>query len=215
MWPASRGGRASNHEPSASVTRAAAAPSTAASTARFDRATSRASGEASVAQTSRPASPPLAPRRPGTGRWHPSPSRGPRTPDGLPSPVPPVDRARATRPSSASATSTTCSVSGRGMSTRRSTASSRVRNGQVPSTYWSGSPAARRSASASAASPACSTIQRGRPGRPGRLGVLHDPPGLLHRPDPAPAPPTRSARRAVGVAGTTGHHRPQPSSSWR
>ena len=41
--------------------------------------------------------------------------------------------------------STTCSVSGRGISTRRSTSRSRVRKPQRPSTYCSGSPADRRS----------------------------------------------------------------------
>ena len=46
--------------------------------------------------------------------------------------------------SSSRATSTTDSVSGRGISTRRSTIRSSRRNPQEPSTYCSGSPAARR-----------------------------------------------------------------------
>ena len=157
-------GSASNHDPSTTVTRPAAAPSVLASARRFALATSRASVDASVAQTS-------------TG-W---PVRGPSTANDkaiAPDPVPrstqmsgsaASPRSAAIRSSAPSATSTTCSVSGRGMSTRRSTPSSRLRNCQVPRTYCSGSPFARRaarvraSAAAASGSPvcdsACSTIQ--------------------------------------------------------
>ena len=56
-------------------------------------------------------------------------------------------RSRVRRSSSASAASTTCSVSGRGISTRRSTSRSRVRKPQRPSTYCNGSPVRRRATS--------------------------------------------------------------------
>ena len=48
------------------------------------------------------------------------------------------------RTASSIATCAVTSVSGRGISTRRSTSRSSPRNGQTPSTYWSGSPAMRR-----------------------------------------------------------------------
>ena len=73
----------------------------------------------------------------------------------------PVPASTATRPApgrspsrrraSPRATSTTCSVSGRGIRTRGSTWRSRSRKGQWPNTYCSGSPVARRAASARAA----------------------------------------------------------------
>ena len=101
---------------------------------------SRAPSDESVAQTSRPAGR-SRPRRPATGRWPPSRSRGRRPRDVGPGAVVPPRPVVAVL-SSASATSTTCSVSGRGMRTRRSTISSRVRKGQRPRTYCNGSPAA-------------------------------------------------------------------------
>ena len=66
----------------------------------------------------------------------------------------PVPRSAITRGSgcpaaSSRATSTTSSVSGRGISTRRSTSRSSRRKAQCPSTYWSGSPARRRATMAS------------------------------------------------------------------
>ena len=59
----------------------------------------------------------------------------------------PGDRARPR--TTARATSTSCSVSGRGIRTRRSTSRSSSRKAQWPSTYCSGSPAPRRSTIAS------------------------------------------------------------------
>src|SRR5581483_5621470 len=78
-------------------------------------------------------------------------------------------RAPARCRSSPRATSTTCSVSGRGTSTRRSTVSSSVRNGHVPSTYCNGSPRSRRAASSRQPSePAWSRIQRASRTEPSR-----------------------------------------------
>ena len=92
--------------------------------------------DTSVAHTStrRPAA-----RRPATGRSR--PTAGAEVDDARPAPA-------ATGPASM-ATPATTSVSGRGISTRRSTIRSRRRNAQRPSTYCSGSPADRRATIAS------------------------------------------------------------------
>ncbi len=60
-----------------------------------------------------------------------------------------LDAPARSRSSSSSAQPATSSVSGRGISTRRSTSRSRVRKPHTPTTYCSGSPARRRSTMAS------------------------------------------------------------------
>ena len=92
------------------------------------------------------------------GRW---PRAGPEV-DGHR----PVRAPLASGASSSRATSTTCSVSGRGMSTRGSTSSSSERKAQWPSTYWRGSPASRRSARAGRGRPHGRRVDRRR--RPDR-----------------------------------------------
>ena len=106
----------------------------------------------------------------GIVRWRPIPSRGrPRS-----------AIAAASRLISASATSTTCSVSGLGISTRRSTNRSKGRNAQRPSTYCNGSPARRRAVSG----------RRWRATSAGRLSS--------HRAGASRAPPPRSTGPPAG-----------------
>ncbi len=91
-------------------------------------------------------------RRRATGRWLPTRYRGRRSASGL------------GRPSSrARATSTTCSVSGRGIRTRRSTRRSSRRKLQCPSTYCSGSPVRRRATMASSRATARCVAPSSRP----------------------------------------------------
>ena len=157
------------------------------------RASPGAAGRASCpGRASPPAGHRCRPRRPGRPPGWPSPPRArpaltsvaqtcPTTPGPsslasasatAPLPVPasttvsfPGPSARRRR-ASPRATSTTRSVSGRGIRTRESTHRSRPRKGQWPKTYCSGSPAARRDAMAraAAAAPAGTVVALGPPG---------------------------------------------------
>ena len=123
----SAGGSAANHGPCEVRTRAAARPTPTV----LARATASASSLTSVIQTE------VRTRSVANDR--------PMAPDPQPRSATSVSTSRPPRRSSSpSATSTTCSVSGRGTSTRRSTIRSRWRNPQRPSTYCSGSPSHRR-----------------------------------------------------------------------
>ena len=182
-WPrpdrrrrAARRAGACNQSLSSSVTGGQATAARARTADRLAAATAERVGDWRRRPTPRTRSHGRAPR-PARGRWPPTPYR--RRP-------PPVPRRPARCRASRSATSTTCSVSGRGMSTRGSTSRSRERNGQWPKTYCSGSPA----------TPAGSPWPGPPRPPPGRAGRWAHRAGRGRAPDRAPRPP-RSAPRGV------------------
>ena len=161
-------------------------------------------------------------RRPATGRSPPTRCRDRRPParsSGR------IDAARLDAPSSSRATSTTCSVSGRGSRTRRSTRTSRVRNDHVPSTYCSGSPASRRSTMAGRRPTVAGDTASSRPPARSRWlmpgGMGHDPSRLRLRArvgDASRVAERRSRtrrRRADDGAGRLSRGAAAPSSIWR
>ena len=128
---------AANHDPAANRTQAPAIPSPAA----LARATSSASTEMSVSHTST------------EPRGNSAASDSPITPLPVPRSAtgdgPTAGHAESAERAQATAISATSSVSGLGISTRRSTSRSSRRKLQCPNTYCSGSPTASRASIAS------------------------------------------------------------------
>ena len=101
---------------------------------------------------------------------------------------------------------TSCSVSGRGIRTRRSTSRSSRRKAQCPSTYWSGSPARRRATMASSRATARSRGGLVEPEHPLRAlqpaGLLAQPAGLGTRRRARSAVSTSSSRQVITAVGS-------------